>query len=219
MPMPSGARCQIVDAAQSDAVEAACRIYEASLPASERKPTDAIRAMEARPDYRLLTAALDGRVIGFAALFAPRGESFALLEYLAVDEAARGAGVGAELFRAVVNATADAGTARWLLLEVDADVCDDAADLHQQRRRQAFYRRLGCRRVAGVTYELPLRTSGQSPPPMHLFVHDAGSRRVISRIDLLHALRVIYRDVYGQAADDPRIDAMLAGVSDPIAFD
>ena len=214
-----GMPCQIIDATQCDAVDAACRIYEASIPASERKPTDAIRGMAARPDYRLLTAVLDERVIGFATLFAPPGERFALLEYLAVDEAARGAGIGAELFRAVVNATAVAGSARWLLLEVDADVDDDPADLHQQRRRQAFYRRLGCRRVAGVDYELPLRTPGGRPPPMHLFVHDAGSRRAISRTDLLQALRVVYQDVYGQPADDPRIDAMLAGVPDPIEFD
>jgi len=217
--MPPAIRCQIFDATQSDALEAACRIYEASIPAGERRPTDAIRDMATRPDYRLLTAALDDRVIGVAALFAPPGELFALLEYLAVDEAARGAGVGAELFRAVVGATADAGTARWLLIEVDADVCDDPADLHQQRRRQAFYRRLGCRRVAGVTYELPLRSPAKHPPPMHLFVHDVGAGPVISRADLAHALRVVYRDVYGQPADDPRIDAMLAGVPDPIEFD
>ena len=214
--MPSDAHYPIADADQVDAIESVCRIYEASIPASERKPVEAIRDMAKRPDYRLLTAVSDGRVLGFAAVFTPPGEFFALLEYLAVDPAVRGAGIGAGLFRAAVEAVGGgAAGGRWMLIEVDADVSDDAADLHLRRRRQAFYRRLGCRRVAGLAYELPLRTRGL-PPPMHLFVHGGIA---LTRPELGRALRIIYPQVYGQPAGDPRIDRMLAAVSDPIVFD
>lgn len=220
--MPNDVHYPIADADQTEAIDSVCRIYEASIPASERKPVEAIRAMARRPDYRLPTAVSDGRILGFASVFAPPGESFALLEYLAVDAAARGAGVGSGLFRAAVEATGGGGAAagaRWMLLEVDADVSDDAADLHERRRRQAFYRRLGCRRVAGMAYELPLHTSGGPPPPMHLFVHGVPGGVTPSRADLGHALRVIYPQVYGQPAGDTRIDRMLAAVPDPVAFD
>jgi GNAT superfamily N-acetyltransferase len=198
------------------ALDDACRIYEASIPASERKPVGAVRAMAADPDYQLIGALADRRLVGFAAVFAPRDEPFALLEYLAVDEGSRGGGVGARLFRAAVDAQPDRYGA--LLVEVESED-GDAGGRALRRRRQTFYRRLGCRRVAGLAYELPLRTAGP-PPPMNLFVHSGGSPpRTLARAQLTRALRTTYARVYGQPATDPRIERMVGGLSDPVAFD
>jgi GNAT superfamily N-acetyltransferase len=195
-----------------------CRIYETAIPASERKPSAAFREMGRRPDYRWTLARREQAVIGFATVFVPPGESFALLEYLAVDEPFRGGGVGAGLFRAVVADLASRVCPRVLLVEVEADDAGPDADRVQQRRRQDFYRRLGCQRVAGLQYELPLRSAGL-PPPMHLFVHGVSSGSPLPRATLEGAIRGIYVDVYGESPTDPRTARMLAAVSDPVGFD
>jgi hypothetical protein len=175
--------------------------------------------MARRPDYRLIVATHEQTVLGFAAVFAPPDEAFALLEYLAVDERFRGGGVGGGLFRAAVETLAGEGRGGPLLLEVEAPVGDDATGRAQQERRRAFYRRLGCRQVAGLDYLLPLRTASTAPPPMHLFAHVTAPAVSLSRADLERALRVIYSRVYGQDADDPRIAVMMAPVGDPVGFD
>jgi GNAT superfamily N-acetyltransferase len=196
-----------------------CRIYEASIPPSERKPVKAIRAMATRDEYRLIAALRGDTVLGFAATFAPPNESFALLEYLAVDESSRGGGIGAGLFRAAVEALPETSRRASLLVEVEAEV-GDGNDREQRRRRQAFYRRLGCRRVAGLAYELPLRTTGEPPPPpMQLMIHQPADAHRLDRRTLEAALRDIYHRVYDQLPDDPRINRMLAGVPDALSLD
>jgi GNAT superfamily N-acetyltransferase len=209
-------RCKFVSAQPTWILDEVCRIYEASIPASERKPVEAIRAMATRPDYRLIAAVREGVVLGFAALFAPPEESFALLEYMAVDEASRGGGIGADLFRAAVDAVSPRNA--MLLVEVEAEV-GEGDDREQRRRRQAFYRRLGCRRVAGLAYELPLHVAGR-PPAMELMVYPPAMAdgRLDSRT-VEAALHGIYEKVYDQPADDPRIPRMIAGLTDPILLD
>jgi GNAT superfamily N-acetyltransferase len=148
--MAPSIRYQILAAHGGSTLKQVGRIYEASIPPSERKPVEAIRAMAAHDEYRLVAALRDDTVLGFVALFAPPDETFALLEYLAVDKAARGAGIGAGLFRAAADAVASARRPLGLLLEVEADQAGDPADIRHRRRRIAFDRRLGCRRASGL---------------------------------------------------------------------
>jgi len=205
-----------VNRASSGLLPAIAGIYEASIPASERKPVSAIWEMAGRPDYRLIAATVGQQVVGFAAVFAPPDDSFALLEYLAVDESARGRGMGAGLFRTAVDALNRETRPRSPLVEIEADVGDEC-DHDARRRRQAFYRRLGCRRIADLDYQLPLRTAGV-PPAMHLYIHRGASIVPLPRAQLARALRRIYADVYARSADDPRIAQMLARVSDPVSL-
>jgi GNAT superfamily N-acetyltransferase len=194
-------------------LDAIVRIYEASIPASERKPASAIREMARRPEYLLIAATDNDQVLGFAALFAPPDEPFALLEYLAVDESSRGQGVGAGLFTATLQAAAP----HALLLELEAAIGHDDTERELRRRRQAFYRRLGCQRIIDLHYQLPLRTAGV-PPAMHLFVHRGAITTPMTRADLGRALRRIYSDVYAKSPDDPRIAEMLAPLPDPLSL-
>jgi len=197
-------------------LQAIARIYEASIPPSERKPVSAIWEMAGRPDYRLVAATDSQHVVGFAAVFAPPDDPFALLEYLAVDETTRGRGLGAGLFHTTVEALNRDTRSKSLLVEVEADVggeCDHEA----RRRRLAFYRRLDCRRIADLDYQLPLRTAGV-PPAMHLYIHRGANDAPLPRAELARALRRIYAHVYAQRSDDPRIDDMLARVTDPVSL-
>ena len=194
-----------LELSETAAFSGIARIYEASISASERKPTGQLLDLCHRLDYRIDVATIQTTVAGFAVWFVPHDEPFALLEYLAVDQPFRSRGVGAALVRAEAQ--------RAILAEVDTE--DPAHP--DAGRRVAFYRGLGFRRATGLDYLLPLRTLAL-PPAMHLFVRPSG-HTPLSRKTLARWLDMIYQRVYGQAADDPRIGTMLSRVADPVELE
>ena len=194
--------------------EALYAIYCESIDLREQKSKADLAAMVSKPNYRLLLAQDDSSVVGFSIVFVASSESFCLLEYMAVDKSYHGRGVGSELFEETVGAVYRSHGAIPILLEVDSDR-EPSPDQAQRRRRQNFYRRLGCRRIADCAYILPL-PGENAPPEMDLFVYVAEPATTIRRAKLERWLKLIYRDVYGCSADDHRIAIMLDGVSDPI---
>jgi len=194
--------------------EALYAIYCESIALREQKSKADLAAMVSKANYRLLLAQDDSSVVGFSIVYVAGSESFCLLEYMAVDKSHRGGGVGSELFEQTIGAVHRSDGAIPILLEVDSDR-EPSPDQVQRRRRQNFYRRLGCRRITGCTYILPL-PGENAPPEMDLFVYVPGLAPNIRRGELEGWLKLIYRDVYGCSADDRRIAIMLDGVSDPI---
>src|SRR5215467_8600447 len=79
------------------------RIYADSISERERKPKAWICEMAGRSDYKILLFKRDGSVIGFSMLFLPPDERFALLEYMAVADVYRNAGLGGEIFRRTIQ--------------------------------------------------------------------------------------------------------------------
>jgi ribosomal protein S18 acetylase RimI-like enzyme len=194
--------------------EALYAIYCESIALREQKSKVDLAAMVSKATHRLLLAQDDNGVVGFSIVFVAGSESFCLLEYMAVDKSHRGGGVGSELFEQTIEAVHRSNGAIPILLEVDSDR-EPSPDQVQRRRRQNFYRRLGCRRIAGCAYLLPL-PGENAPPEMDLFVYVPEPAPTIRRDELEGWLKLIYRDVYGCSADDRRIAIMLDGVSDPI---
>jgi ribosomal protein S18 acetylase RimI-like enzyme len=189
-------------------------IYAASIAAREQKPEAWICGMVRAPEYRVWVLKGDGRVLGFSILFLPPAHRFGLLEYMAVAPEHRNRGVGSTLFRQSMQRADTQGGNLPVLLEVDSDreVCGD----HSIRtRRQRFYRRLGCLRISGLHYILPLSGEGRAPE-MDLLVYSAVPVRQVPKSELEGWLKTIYRDVYHCPADDPRIAQMLRNVSDPV---
>lgn len=189
-------------------------IYRESIDVREQKSRVQLAAMVSRPDYRFLLVQDGDSVVGFSISFVAVGESFCLLEYMAIDKRYRGRGLGSELFGETAHAIHREHGAFPILLEVDSDR-EPSADQELRRRRQSFYRRLRCQRIAGCAYILPL-PGEERPPEMDLFVHVPEPAPPIRRASLERWLKVIYQGVYGCSADDPRIPLMLDGVSDPI---
>ena len=193
-------------------------IYAASIAVREQKPEAWVCAMVRAPGYRVWVMKDAGRVEGFSILFLPPAERFALLEYMAVAPERRNHGLGSELFKhTVAGAVTPEGRNLPILLEVDSDrqVCGDR---QIPTRRQQFYRRLGCVRISGLHYILPL--PGQGPAPeMDLMVYSAEPLRHFPKSELERWLRTIYRDVYRASPDDPRIAQMLHDVPDPVRLD
>lgn len=193
-------------------------IYVESIAQRERKSQDWISSMLASPDYATILLKDEGCVAGLSILFLPRSDAFGLLEYMAVAAWGRNRGWGNELFRHSVQAAAQQrGRPLPLLLEVDSDR-EDSADRALRVRRQQFYRRLGCLRVANLAYVLPL--PGPTPPPeMDLFVYPAGELATLRKADLERWLKLVYQDVYNCSPQDPRIGRMLQAVSDPVKLE
>lgn len=198
------------DPARASEFAALMRLYEEAIPASERKAEAQIASMMRDPNYRFLAALLDGALVGFAIAYGFQRERLSLLEYMAVDPAHRSKGIGGRLFHAVTSLFHMAAP---LLLEVDSDG-EPSADHAQRAARKRFYRRLGCREIAGLVYILPL---GVRPPQMNLLVHGAGGTS-LERETLRHWLNLLYVEIYDLPPSDPRIAAMIAGLPEKIAL-
>ena len=193
-------------------------IYAASIAAREQKRESWIAAMIDAPEYRVWVAKAGGLVRGFSILYVPADGGFALLEYMAVAPAERNHGLGAQLFRRTVEeAVTPEGRPLPVLLEVDSDR-EASSDRALRTRRERFYRRLGCLRIAGLHYLMPLGGEG-SPPEMDLLVHRADPLGPLARSQVERWLETIYRDVYHCAPDDPRLAQMVAGLPDPVLLD
>ena len=188
-------------------------VYVDSLPARERKGRNAVAAMCSREDYKVLVAERGRTVIGFSTVFAPPGERFCLLEYLAVRRDWRGRGVGTGLFRQSQLA-AGADDDATMLLEVDLPL-PSSSDYQVATRRMAFYQRLGCMRIEALEYILPLPGDGP-PPEMRLLVYRPGAFSAIGKSTLQRWLELVYTIVYGTDRCDERIAQMMATVSDPV---
>jgi ribosomal protein S18 acetylase RimI-like enzyme len=195
--------------------EAFYRIYAESISQREQKSKAWICGMVRKSDYKFLLLKRNNHIIGFSILFLPASESFGLLEYMAISAEHRNQGLGGELFqRSMQIVPARNGQPLPILLEVDSDR-EECADRKLRARRQQFYRRLGCLRLAGLHYILPL-PGGGPPPKMDLMIYSPDKLQHITRSDLERWLRVIYHDVYNCSPDDPRIKRMLLPVSDPV---
>jgi hypothetical protein len=212
MPVDEPGKQSLVEVmdARSGLFEAAMAIYEAEIPKAEQKTRAQILASLAHPDVRLWAYVRGGEVIGLSIVYAPRREGVLLLEYLAVAAKAQGGGIGAALFTASFAASRiDPGT--MLLIEVDSEDSDvDAAERAVRLKRKQFYRRLGCREVAGFDYILPLENYGPAPKMNLLVLGMEEDRLETSR--LKKAVRAVYQNVYACAPDDPRLAAMFAGL-------
>lgn len=190
------------------------RVYTAAHPASERKSADALRQMIERPEYLFLAVTEAEVVVGFAIAIALADCDGVLIEYMAVDAEHRGRGIGKLLFRAIAGWPE--ALDRFLLAEVDSA----AAALSQgddRVRRKNFYRRLGCRQIEGLVYVMPPVTSAV-PPPMDVLVYRRELPACVEKEHVRRWLEAIYAQVYGVAAGDPRIDAMLDGLADCISL-
>jgi GNAT superfamily N-acetyltransferase len=209
---------QSLDAGDDGFIAEVYRLYAEAFDPREQKSRDQLAALRGRPDYEILVARRGGRIVGFSVLFVPPGEPFSLLEYMAVEAAERGGGVGAELFRQsrATAAARQGGRPVAMLVEVDSDrITSPAQELCEKRQR--FYRRLGCLRIEGLPYELPLPME-VTPPEMDLLVHLPPERTALAKSELEHWLQVVYRKVYGCAPDDSRPRRMLERVVDPVGL-
>ncbi len=182
-------------------------LYHAAILQSEQRPEAEFRALIQRPDYRFVVARMDEAIIGFAVAWAPEQADFWLFEYAAVAPEARGNKIGSHLLLASRQLI---GIERTAIIEVDANTGSE-----EQARRLEFYKRLGCRQLAGLEYILPLNAFGQ-PPSMVLLAMLHPDVHSVPVMILEEWLRRIYAEAYGKGLDDPRLARMIDPLPDEV---
>lgn len=191
-------------------LDEAYALHFESIERTEQRPEEEFRALCVRPDYQLIGAVLDGHIAGFTLSWVPPDSMFWLFEYAAIAPTLRGQGLGSNLFLASRHL---AGPERTALIEVDADTGEEI-----QQRRLRFYRALGCRRLAGLDYLLPLDAFG-APPLMWLLALTSPEDQPGFSIHLVESwLRAIYAGAYNKPLDDPRLARMIDPLPDDVAL-
>ncbi|MGH6616504.1 GNAT family N-acetyltransferase [Sphingomonas sp.] len=192
-----------LNVAEGPAFEEFYEIFCEALPASERKPRELIVALATRSDYYLLIGEIGGRVMSFAILYLSDRYPIALLEYLGTSAAARGKGLGAEMFRAAIDRIGSDS----LVIEVDSDR-QDSGDLEMRRRRKQFYARLGARQIPGVEYRMP-KIGADSPPELDLMVRPGGGRTHVTKDEMAAWIEDIFRGAYHRAVPREELARMI----------
>jgi len=154
-----------------------------------------------------------GRVNGFALLlhFARVNSSF--LDYIAVRQEIRGAGLGSALYEAVREHCQSLGS-RGLYLEVDPDdpeLVPDQRTLEQNRRRLRFYEYYDVRPIIGTDYHLPL---GDPPTHAYLLFDSLGREAPLSRKEARATVRVILRLRFSDMTDPGYIRRVVRSFRD-----
>lgn len=188
-----------VDDPASKPFEELFGLYKAAIPPSGHKPHAVLASMCRSSDYAFHLARRNGAAAGFAIVY--EGE-VRLLEYLAVHADLRGMGIGSALF-ARARARSKASP---LLIEVET------GDTDRDASPMPFYRKLGCRRFAGLDYICPI---GASPPPMVLMI-DRWLSHSAPKSFVEDWLMRIYRCVYGCEATDGRLVSMCRSLPDEV---
>ncbi len=202
-----------IRSAEEPEFDALAAIYQTSLPRSEQKTVEALAAMALLPGYLFLAAKEKDTVCGFSITLLFADADACLLEYMAVAPEQRGRGVGAWLFMQTMQRPEVAG--RFVLAEVDSDKAAAQAGC-DARRRKEFYRRLGCRELDGLAYLMPPVLAAEQPPAMEMLAWRQSLPASVEKARLRQWLECCYTQVYHQAADDPRMAAMLQGLPNEI---
>jgi GNAT superfamily N-acetyltransferase len=167
--------------------EAVVRIYEASFPPEEKEPAARMLARARAGGGLVLVERLEGEVALMAAVLVLGDTGLGLLSYYAVDERARGSGLGGASLRALAGAVRPHGIER-ILLEVEPP------DTAIRERRIGFYLRAGAR-FLDADYAIPSFVDG-SRYPLHLMALPGEDLEVLDGPLVTRALAAFYPDFY-----------------------
>ena len=127
---------------------------------NELRPWGNMRALALRGAYRAFAYREKGAVLAYG-IFA-HCPGAALLDYLAVDPALRGRGLGTRFFQALQGAARQLGAPFFLIEAESLESAQTPAEKEVRRRRIQFYTRCGCRETGlfsflfGVEYQILL---------------------------------------------------------------
>jgi GNAT superfamily N-acetyltransferase len=186
--------------------EAVRAIYEASFPARQREPFDQLVRRARTGGSTGLVGVLDGEPIGFASWSVLTSVPWAFIEFVAVDAARRGAGLGSALWSAVLAALRTHGVPRLVLEVEDSAEADDEAERLARDRRVRFYLRAGARMLPVDGYVAP-NLDGTGVERFRLMwqpVTDPAPRAAQTVPDLVRALLT---EGYGLPPDHPLVRA------------
>jgi GNAT superfamily N-acetyltransferase len=176
-------------------------IIRRSISGNTQLPQERLEQLLTSGRYRLF-AYVDGQeASGAALLYFAEHPGFVWLDYFAIRSDLRGQGLGGDLFRQIIAATARQNASPdWLLLEVDDDRDGDAQHQATCGRRIAFYRRLGARLLENVPYRFP--SAFGEPVPMRLMAYPVRSGARLTEDELKGMVGEVFLNIHGRSQDD-----------------
>lgn len=168
------------------------------FPASELKSRGQFERLMAKGDYTLYLlhlaqhAASDAdadAVVGYALVYEPASPAIAWLDYIAIDPRLRNSGLGTAFLNKLCQTL---GSTLGLMLEVEPPTSADADTLVNQRRRIAFYERIGARRL-NVTYFFPAQ---DGPLPMLLYFRPIATLAALPKEHIQAIIKAVYEYVH-----------------------
>ncbi len=146
-------------------------LYEVAFPPNERMLVSFYLRLlrEQWPNHHLLAIQREGTFVGLAHYVVMAERDLAWLWMFAVTPESRNHGVGAAIYRNIVERL-PVGTVAMLLEVERPDLAHTEADRQLAERRITFYRRQGAQLLEGVHYVQSVGPH-QSPLPMHVMIH------------------------------------------------
>ena len=172
--------CNKIASVDDVALPAVCRIYEQSFPIDERRDIpELLELLSSQQDFSLYAICDAHGVVGMLSSWMLDGWMY--IEHFAIDEAARGKGIGREVLRMFLS-----NSVLPVVLEVEPPT--DLAT----RRRITFYRSEGFELHDTYRYIQPSYGEGRSTVELRLMTYCAPDACNLD--DLAHLL---HRRVYG----------------------
>ena len=187
------------------------RVYETSLPASEREPTDQVLAAMRKGEMRCFGAMEGEHLRGLAVVRRLRGgaEGIDFLVYLAVDADYRSGGTGSVLLG---NCLRSLSPKHGMVLEVEDTRDTNALNKQQRLDRVKFYERNGGLMVESAPeYRAPDSEHAGQTLTMQLMWIPTNTR--MPELALLQAcVAALMTDGYGLPSTHPLVAANVASV-------
>ncbi len=183
------------------------RIYEDSLPASEREPAEVILDSLRRGVGVAFRARSDAGTVGLATTHLLRQPPAVFLVYLAIDRAHRDRGLGGALFGHASRISAQHLRQRGLeplgmIWEVDPPSAPWASDLDARARRVAFFERCGGSLLPETYLQPPV--DGVAPIPMQLMYRPAEGTELPTPEVIRDLIRSVYFEKYAAVNHIPK---------------
>jgi hypothetical protein len=172
------------------------QIYMAEFP-DTRFSLKKVRTLLTAGRYQLWVAQDASHVLAMALLWVCDRPAFVHLDYIAVEHAQKGQGVGTTFYRWLIAHMKDlAPRAQLMTLEVGDDLV-------------SFYRRSQTQVLQNVPYLFP---GSPDPIPMNLMVYDRLGRKTLSRTGVQTLIRALYRGIHNRGVADSVLRSFIARV-------
>ena len=177
---------------------------KASFPGPETKSLVHLEALRGVADHPLAFRSEENES---AVMFYVEGPRFVFVDYIAVDVEKRGAGIGTRMISGLVARAAAEG--KFMVLEVDPP------ESEEDRKRIAFYQRLGLQLFPEIAYHRLWSYEPSSPPCQMLLMASSGTCpslvRQAMRDVYLHIHSWRFSEFYGTAPPD--VDHILPSLT------
>ncbi len=178
------------------------QIYEASFPAWEKEPQDAIRKRLQNGRYRLFAYIKGHAPFGFYIFDLHPKLDYILFTYLAVDETKRGKGIGTKLCMDAMERFRSKTDYGWMFIEAED-------------RQARFYAKLGFVHI-DIDYSVP-RYDNDGVISMHLLCLQK-EKKELTKEFLSKVIVSIYTEGYFLEINDKRIENQLQKLPNKITF-